>query len=242
MVALSTLSILSRTVLWISEKTIINIQLRLLSVSLCSFIWWRDISRERSLQGFHRSIVINGLRWGIGLFIVSEILFFFSFFWTFFHRSLAPNFEIGIIWPPLGAQAINPYNVPLLNTVVLLRSGITVTLAHHMIIKANQNFIIYIILTILLGFYFSLLQIWEYIDSSFSITDSRFGSSFFLATGFHGIHVLVGTLFLISSIIRFIIGLIRNIHHINIEISIWYWHFVDVVWLFLYSFIYWWSF
>jgi len=242
LVALSTFSLLLRRVLIIVEKNHINVIICFIRLTLNSTLWWRDVSRERSFQGFHTNLVINGLRWGIGLFIVSEILFFFSFFWTFFHRRLAPNIELGIIWPPLGIQAINPYQVPLLNTTVLLRSGITVTLRHHAIIKSKENFSFFMLLTILLGFYFSCLQGWEYWERSFSIRDSRFGSTFFLRTGFHGLHVLVGTIFLTTSLIRYNLRLLRIEHHLNIEISIWYWHFVDVVWLFLYSFVYWWAF
>ena len=242
LVAASTFSTLLRSVILINEKRIINLILSGLRLVFCVTLWWRDVSRESSFQGFHTNLVINGLRWGIGLFIISEILFFFSFFWTFFHRRLAPSFEIGNIWPPIGSQAINPYQVPLLNTVVLLSSGITVTISHHAIIKSRNKFKFYILITIQLGLYFSCLQAWEYWESSFSFRDSCFGSTFFLATGFHGIHVLVGTIFLCVSLIRFNITLLRNLHHINVEMSIWYWHFVDVVWLFLYSFIYWWAF
>jgi len=169
--------------------------------------------------------------------------FFFSFFWTFFHRRLAPNFEIGIMWPPRGIQTINPYQVPLLNTIVLLSSGLTVTYSHHAIIK-KQNKTIYlrILITLTLGIYFTLLQAWEYLEASYSFADSIFGADFFLATGFHGIHVLVGTLFLFFSFIRHTLNLFSKEHHIGLESAIWYWHFVDVVWLFLYSFLYWWSF
>jgi len=205
--------------------------------------WWKDISKERSFQGYHSTQVISGLRAGILLFIISEILFFASFFWIFFHRRLAPTIEIGNIWPPLGIQAINPFQIPLLNTVILLSSGITVTWAHHSIIK-NKIKITHnrLLLTIILGAYFTILQGWEYWDASFTFSDSIFGSSFFIATGFHGLHVIIGTIFLWVSFERFKSGLLSQTHHLGFEISIWYWHFVDVVWLFLYSFLYWWSY
>jgi len=237
---INTFNILLRTIFWILNKNNIFLITRSFCLILCCTQWWRDVSRESSFIGYHTNVVINGLRWGIILFITSEILFFFSFFWTFFHRRLAPNFEIGIIWPPIGIQTINPYQVPLLNTIVLLSSGLTVTYSHHAIIKKqNKTIFLRIIITLLLGIYFTLLQAWEYLEASYSFADSIFGADFFLATGFHGIHVLVGTLFLFFSFIRHILNLFSKEHHIGLESAIWYWHFVDVVWLFLYSFLYW---
>ena len=240
---ISVLTILIGIVEWICTKSPIIINVRLLSTTLNSFQWWRDVSREGSFQGYHRNLVINGLRWGIILFISSEILFFFSFFWRFFHRSLAPNIEIGLIWPPLGIIAINPFQVPLLNTTVLLARGVFATWAHHGLIEQKNNIIITnIIFTIVLGVYFTTLQGWEYWEASYSIRDSSFGRTFFLATGFHGLHVLIGTLFLFVSLIRHNQNSFSLNHHLGLEAAIWYWHFVDVVWLFLYRFLYWWSF
>jgi len=243
LMGVSTFSLLASLRKWISTKNYTLILLRVMCVVVVSYQWWRDVSRESSFQGFHTNLVINGLRWGIALFIISEVLFFFSFFWAFFHISLAPNFEIGICWPPLGLEAINPFQVPLLNTTVLLSSGVTVTLSHHALIQ-KQNLTIQktIILTLFLGVYFTALQGWEYLEASFSFRDSSFGSTFFLATGFHGMHVLVGTLFLLFRLIRQKTALFSSEHHFGLEAAIWYWHFVDVVWLFLYSFLYWWSF
>lgn len=210
---------------------------------LCCSQWWRDISRERSFQGFHSTQVITGLRWGIILFITSEVFFFLRFFWAFFHSSLAPNIELGLTWPPKGIIRLNPFQVPLLNTIVLLSRGITVTWAHHsLIIKNNKVTNFRMNITIILGLYFTILQGWEYWDASYSIRDSSFGSIFFLATGFHGFHVIIGTLFLEFSFLRHKINLFRFRHHTGLESAIWYWHFVDVVWLFLYTFVYWWSF
>lgn len=234
--------LISRT-FWISNKEFSITVLSLVAVILSSSQWWRDISRERSFLGYHTNLVINGLRWGIILFITSEVFFFIRFFWTFFHRRLRPNLELGILWPPLGLQAINPFQVPLLNTIVLLASGITVTLSHHSIIrKKSQQTTLYLIITLFLGSYFTCLQAWEYWEASYSFRDSSFGSRFFLATGFHGLHVCVGSLFLLFCLIRHKINLFSNNHHVGFEIAIWYWHFVDVVWLFLYGFLYWWSF
>nr|AHZ34674.1 cytochrome c oxidase subunit III [Batillipes longispinosus] len=205
--------------------------------------WWRDVCRESAKQGFHSTFVISNMRWGMILFIVSEIMFFFSFFWAFFHSSLAPNVELGSVWPPLGIDAINPFQVPLLNTVILLSSGVTVTWSHHAIISKDMIAAkLSLLVTVLLGFYFTLLQGWEYFDSSFSIADSSYGSTFFIATGFHGLHVIIGSLFLLVGLMRIVSNNFSGYHHIGFESAIWYWHFVDVVWLFLFSFIYWWAY
>lgn len=207
------------------------------------FQWWRDISREATFQGHHTKKVINGLKIGIILFIISEIFFFISFFWAFFHSSLSPNIEIGSHWPPTGITAFNPFHVPLLNTAILLASGATVTWSHHRILNHNysQRFLS-LLITILLGFYFSLLQAWEYYIASFSISDRIFGTTFFVSTGFHGIHVIIGSTFLLINLIRLLLGHLSNSHHFRFEAAAWYWHFVDVVWLFLYTFVYWWSY
>jgi cytochrome c oxidase subunit 3 len=243
LIGLNTLNLLIRRIVIITFKINNLIIFSISCLILTCIQWWRDISRESSLQGFHSSNVISGLRWGIILFITSEILFFFSFFWAFFHNTLAPNIELGGIWPPLGIIALNPFQVPLLNTTVLLSRGITVTWAHHALILINNKKInIGIILTIILGVYFTLLQAWEYWNARYSLADSSFGSTFFLATGFHGLHVIIGTLFLYFSFLRHKLNLFSFYHHTGLESAIWYWHFVDVVWLFLYSFIYWWSY
>jgi len=209
-------------------------------IFLIIFQWWRDITREATIQGYHTFLVKNGIKWGITLFIIREVLFFFRFFWTFFHASLSPDLELGNSWPPCRVQPFNPYLIPLLNTTILLSSGVTVTWTHHSILKKKySNAIIRLLLTIILGVYFSYLQILEYLEASFSISDSIYGATFFVATGFHGLHVLIGSIFLIINIIRIYLGHIRKTHHFSFEAAAWYWHFVDVVWLFLFTFIYW---
>ena len=211
-------------------------------ILLVIFQWWRDISRERFLQGLHSSIVELGLRWGIALFIVSEVLFFVSFFWAFFHRRLAPAVEVGRLWPPVGICVFNPFQVPLLNTIVLLSSGVSVTWAHHSLIEVNFTQMKQGLgLTVVLGVYFTALQAIEYYEASFTFADSVYGSTFFLATGFHGLHVLVGTAFLIVCYVRHLKYEFSSNHHFGFEAAAWYWHFVDVVWLFLYLSIYWWG-
>ena len=207
------------------------------------FQWWRDIVRESTFQGNHTKPVVKGLKIGIILFIISEIFFFLSFFWRFFHRSLSPSIELGIRWPPIGISPFNPFQIPLLNTIILLSSGISVTWTHHSLLIKNFNERLNsLVITIILGIYFSLLQIFEYIQASFSIADSVYGSTFFIATGFHGIHVLIGTSFLLICLIRHFKYHFSNIHHFGFEAAAWYWHFVDVVWLFLFISIYWWGY
>nr|YP_009434130.1 cytochrome c oxidase subunit III [Hycleus marcipoli]APB02783.1 cytochrome c oxidase subunit III [Hycleus marcipoli] len=224
---------------------LLNSNLLLLSficMLMIMYQWWRDVSREGTFQGLHTFNVTIGLRWGMILFITSEVLFFISFFWGFFHNSLAPAIDIGMMWPPKGIQTFNPIQIPLLNTLILLTSGLTVTWAHHSLMENNYNQALQgLISTVILGIYFSLLQGYEYYESSFTIADAAYGSSFFMATGFHGIHVIIGTTFLLVCLIRHYMNHFSQIHHFGFEAAAWYWHFVDVVWLFLYISIYWWG-
>jgi cytochrome c oxidase subunit 3 len=176
------------------------------------------------------------------LFIVSEIFFFLSFFWAFFHGSLSPNIELGGVWPPPGILTFNPFQVPLLNTVVLVSSGVRVTWAHHAIIEGQfSQFARALSLTVFLGLYFTFLQGLEYYEASFAFSDGVYGSTFFISTGFHGLHVLVGTLFLLTCLVRHWQFEFSPAHHFGFEAAAWYWHFVDVVWLFLYMVVYWWG-
>nr|YP_010175307.1 cytochrome c oxidase subunit III [Friesea gretae]QSL98425.1 cytochrome c oxidase subunit III [Friesea gretae] len=227
---------------WFSTNTPNLMMMGMFCMCLTTYQWWRDITREGTYQGLHSMYVVLGLRWGMILFITSEILFFFSFFWAFFHNSLAPSLEIGMMWPPLGVTPFNATQVPLLNTMILLSSGVSVTWSHHAIIENNYSQATQsLIITIILGIYFSALQGLEYYEASFSISDSAYGASFFIATGFHGIHVLIGTTFLFICATRMISGHFSKIHHFGFEAAAWYWHFVDVVWLFLYVNMYWWG-
>ena len=209
----------------------------------CTFIvWCRDIIREATFQGLHTDIVKRGLKIGMLLFIVSEICFFVSFFWAFFHSSLAPAIELAALWPPIGIQILNPFSVPLLNTAILLSSGATVTWAHHAIVNGQRKLAISgLTFTVFLGIIFTALQAMEYYEAPFAISDSVYGSTFFMATGFHGFHVLIGTTFLLVCLIRLVFHQYTRHHHFGFEAASWYWHFVDVVWLFLYITIYWWG-
>jgi cytochrome c oxidase subunit 3 len=205
-------------------------------------LWFRDIVREGTFQGMHTVQVQNGLRLGVLLFITSEVLFFFSFFWAFFHSAVAPTVEIGSQWPPLGILTLNPWEIPLLNTIILLSSGVTVTWAHHSIVAGQRNQAIQgLLLTVILGIFFTSLQYMEYVEAAFTIADSVYGSIFYMATGFHGLHVIIGTILLTVSLIRVIAFQFSREHHFGFEAAAWYWHFVDVVWLFLFVSIYWWG-
>nr|YP_009918059.1 cytochrome c oxidase subunit III [Ephemerella sp. Yunnan-2018]QLP88961.1 cytochrome c oxidase subunit III [Ephemerella sp. Yunnan-2018] len=222
-----------------------NTQLLTLGVTitlLTMIQWWRDVTREGTFQGLHTHIVTLGLRWGMILFIVSEVFFFISFFWAFFHSSLSPTIELGSIWPPVGISPFNPLQIPLLNTAILLASGITVTWAHHALMSGQHSQTLQgLFFTVLLGIYFSILQAYEYMEAPFSIADAIYGSSFFMATGFHGLHVIIGTTFLGACLGRHYFEHFSPNHHFGFEAAAWYWHFVDVVWLFLYVSIYWWG-
>nr|APX40322.1 cytochrome c oxidase subunit 3 [Altica ericeti] len=240
--AISAMTTMMGLIQWFHLYNNTLLMVSLLTTSLIMFQWWRDITRESTYQGLHTLLVTNGMRWGMILFITSEILFFFSFFWGFFHSSLSPSIEIGLQWPPKGIITFNPSEIPLLNTLILLTSGLTVTWAHHSLMENNYNQSLQsLILTVLLGIYFSILQGYEYLEAPFSIADSVYGSSFFMATGFHGLHVLIGSTFLGVCLIRHFFNHFSYWHHFGFEAAAWYWHFVDVVWLFLYISIYWWG-
>lgn len=214
----------------------------LILILLVMVVWWRDVIREGTYLGLHTLVVQKGLKMGMILFILTEVVFFFSFFWGFFHSALVPTIEIGSIWPPVGISPLNAFEVPLLNTAILLSSGASITWSHNAMIAGNRKDTINgLIITILLGIIFTALQAMEYFETSYSIADSVFGSSFFVATGFHGLHVIIGTLFLIVSLIRVVNHQLTKHHHAGFEASILYWHFVDLIWIFLYSCIYIWG-
>jgi len=248
------LNILLSMLLYMNKYHILEISAIMCGVLFLSVImWWLiDIVREGLFEGKHTFRVQSGLKTGMILFIVSEVMFFFGFFWAYFHFALSPTIEIGLLWPPYGIQAFEYTHIPLYNTAVLLLSGVCVTWCHHGIISRKKdldeweaNFpeitkIGSLILTICLAVHFTLFQMEEYVDSTYNISDSVYGSIFFMATGFHGIHVCFGTCFLLACLIRLWKGHFGLKHHLGLEFAIWYWHFVDVVWLFLFVFVYWW--
>nr|UFQ24732.1 cytochrome c oxidase subunit 3 [Diestrammena japanica] len=240
--AIGALATVSGLIKWFHQYNNSLLMLGLLILSLTMIQWWRDITREGTYQGLHTLSVNFGLRWGMILFIVSEVFFFISFFWAFFHSSLSPAVELGSMWPPMGINPFNPLQIPLLNTAILLASGVTVTWAHHSLMESNYTQTTQgLFFTVLLGFYFTILQAYEYIEAPFTIADAVYGSTFFVATGFHGLHVIIGTTFLLVCLMRHITFHFSPNHHFGFEAAAWYWHFVDVVWLFLYISIYWWG-
>jgi cytochrome c oxidase subunit 3 len=187
-----------------------------------------------------------GMRYGMALFICSEVMFFAAFFWAFFDASLAPKempYDVpGGVWPPEGVVTFNAFELPFMNTLILLLSGVTVTWAHHALVVGNRkNLVRGLGITILLGITFTTLQAIEYAEAGFSFSGGIYGSTFFMATGFHGFHVIVGTIFLTVCYFRARAGHFKPDHHFGFEAAAWYWHFVDVVWLFLFICVYWWG-
>jgi len=205
-------------------------------------LWFRDVITEGTYLGHHTKQVKNGLMIGVLLFIVSEIFAFLSIFWAFFHSSLSPAIEIGGSWPPLGITPLDPFAIPLLNTFLLLSSGAFITYGHHALIARNRKGAIDgVFYCIILAIIFTALQYYEYSEAAFTMSDSVYGSAFFASTGLHGLHVIVGTIFILVGFIRIINYQLTNSHHQGFEASILYWHFVDVVWLFLFVAVYFWG-
>jgi len=194
---------------------------------------------ESTYLGSHTTRVQSGLRLGILLFIASEIFFFFGFFWAYLHCALSPSVELGSTWPPPGIIPLDAFSLPLLNTVVLLCSGLTITWSHASL-KAGwvSSCFSSLATTVLLGLFFTLLQGFEYYNCSYTIADSVYGSTFYLATGFHGVHVILGSLFLRISLPRVLLSHYSPTRHLGFEFACWYWHFVDVVWILLFFVIY----
>ncbi|HUK00374.1 MAG TPA: cytochrome c oxidase subunit 3 [Stellaceae bacterium] len=211
----------------------------LIGVLAIMAVWWRDVIREAQVEGHHTPVVQIGLRYGMALFIASEVMFFAAFFWAFFTSSLFP---VGGVWPPKGIHPFDPWDIPFLNTLILLTSGTTVTWAHHALLENDRKGLIQGLgLTVLLGISFTCLQAYEYSHAAFGFKGGIYPSTFFMATGFHGAHVIIGTTFLLVNFFRARAGHFKPDHHFGFEAAAWYWHFVDVVWLFLFVCIYWWG-
>ncbi|YP_001874807.1 COX3 gene product (mitochondrion) [Panthera uncia] len=232
--ALSALLMTSGLAMWFHHNSMLLLTLGMTTNLLTMYQWWRDIIRESTFQGHHTPTVQKGLRYGMILFIISEVFFFAGFFWAFYHSSLAPTPELGGCWPPTGITLLNPLEVPLLNTSVLLASGVATTWAHHSLMKGNRKHMLQALFTtISLGMYLTLLQASEYCEASFTISDGVYGSTFFMATGFHGLHVIIGSIFLIVCFLHQLKYHFMSNYHFGYEAAAWYWHFVGVVWLFL---------
>ena len=219
----------------------------LVAVLITMYSWWSNTIREAH-QGYHTPVVQLHLRYGMILFIASEVMFFLAWFWAYFDASLFPSAAeaVGAQWPPKGQEVLDPFGFPLLNTLILLCSGTTVTWAHHSLIHGDREGLkTGLLLTVLLGILFTSIQAYEYMHAPFAFKQSNggtiYGSTFFMATGFHGFHVIVGTIFLTVCLIRAWKGDFTPRQHFGFEAAAWYWHFVDVVWLFLFVSIYVWG-
>jgi cytochrome c oxidase subunit 3 len=205
-------------------------------------LWFRDVITEGTFLGHHTKQVKSGLMIGVVLFIISEVFAFLSVFWAFFHSSLSPSIEIGGSWPPLGITPLDPFAIPLLNTFLLLSSGAFITYGHHALIAGNRKAAIDgVFITIILATIFTALQYYEYSEAAFTMSDGVYGSAFYASTGLHGLHVIIGTIFILVGFIRIINYQLTKSHHQGFEASILYWHFVDVVWLFLFVAVYFWG-
>lgn len=220
----------------------IGLNLSFLATLFVMILWFRDVIMESTYLGDHTLQVQKGIFIGMILFIISEVFAFLSIFWAYLHSSLSPNVEIGNSWPPLGITPLNPWAIPLLNTFILLSSGVTITFAHHALIQGSRKDAINgTLLTIILAFIFTGLQYVEYNQASFTFADSVYGSVFFASTGLHGLHIIIGTIFLSVGLFRIVKYHLTVHHHAGFESGILYWHFVDVVWLFLFAVVYWWG-
>lgn len=217
------------------------------AIVACVFFWWRDVIREGIHDHAHTPAVSNGLRFGMALFITSEVMFFVAFFWAYFGAAFFPKLPLEDIWaiapgvwPPANIIAFDAFDLPLMNTLILLLSGTTVTWAHHALLTGNNRDVVRgLSFTVALGVMFTLCQAYEYAHAAFGLTDGKYAATFYLATAFHGIHVMIGTAFLAVCLVRAKRGTLTPKGHLGFEFAAWYWHFVDVVWLFLFIGIYW---
>jgi cytochrome c oxidase subunit 3 len=222
----------------------------IIGVLYTMFAWWVDVTREAEHQGHHTRVVQIHHRYGMIMFIASEVMFFVAWFWAYFDVALFANEAIqyqrqeftGGIWPPKGIETFDPWHLPLLNTLILLTSGTTVTWAHHALLHDDRKGLKQALwLTVILGVLFTICQVYEYSHAAFSFSGHVYGSTFYMATGFHGAHVVIGTIFLAVCLYRTYLNHFTPKQHLGFEFAAWYWHFVDVVWLFLFAAIYWWG-
>jgi cytochrome c oxidase subunit 3 len=237
-------------VFWMHEWTPWVFFIGLAGVLYTMFAWWSDVVKEANNGVDHTPIVQMHHRYGMILFIASEVMVFFGFFWAYFDgffrlddiEQYARVAATGGVWPPAGISLFDPFHLPLFNTLLLLTSGTTVTWAHHALLQGDRNGLRWgLVLTVLLGAIFTVVQIIEYSEAGFGFAGSMYGATFFMATGLHGFHVLIGTIFLLVCLIRSERGDFTPERHLGFEFAAWYWHFVDVVWLFLFASIYIWG-
>jgi cytochrome c oxidase subunit III len=223
----------------------------ILGVLYTMLSWWTDVVREATYEGHHTRVVQLHHRYGMIMFIASEVMFFVAWFWAYFDASLYPNDPLqyqrveltGGAWPPKGIEPFDPWHLPLLNTLILLTSGTTVTWAHHALLHGDRQGVkLALWLTVALGVLFTGVQAYEYSHAAFGFSGNIYGATFFMATGFHGAHVIIGTIFLAVCLFRVYLGQFTPQQHLGFEFAAWYWHFVDVVWLFLFACIYVWGY
>ena len=218
----------------------------LVGVLYVMFGWWADTVKENQ-AGDHTPVVLIGLRYGFILFIVSEVMFFAAWFWSFFKHAMYPMGEtsplVDGVFPPVGIETFDPWHLPLINTLILLCSGAAATWAHHAMAHENnrKDMINGLAIAVILGLIFTGFQAYEYSHAAFGFAGNIYGANFFMATGFHGFHVVVGTIFLFICMVRAMRGHFTPESHLGFEAAAWYWHFVDVVWLFLFAAVYVWG-
>lgn len=227
-------------VLWMKGITPFMFFIGLALVLYVMYAWWADVVAESNM-GDHTPVVRIGLRYGFIMFIMSEVMFFSAWFWSFFKHAMYPmeTFSEGQ-WPPPSIETFDPWHLPLINTLILLCSGAAATWAHHALVHENnrKDMANGLIIAILLGAIFTFFQAYEYSHAAFGFAGNIYGANFFMATGFHGFHVIIGTIFLLVCYLRLRAGHFTPTKHVGFEAAAWYWHFVDVVWLFLFASIY----
>lgn len=235
-------------VLWMKDMTPWMFFIGLAGVLYTMFAWWSNVVHEGQ-TGDHTPVVQIGLRYGFIMFIMSEVMFFAAWFWSFFKHAMYPMHPDGIsplvdgVFPPAGIETFDPWHLPLINTLILLCSGFAATWAHHALVHENnrKDMVNGLTIAIILGVFFTALQAYEYTHAAFGFAGNIYGANFFMATGFHGFHVVIGTIFLFVCLMRALRGHFTPKQHIGFEAAAWYWHFVDVVWLFLFAAVYVWG-
>lgn len=238
-ISLNCINLFFSLVIFFKKMVLTNFLFGLLILSFWAFSWWLNYRGEFNVSGSIRRDLDQGLKFSMLLFISSEVFFFFSFFWAYFHFFLSPCLEARLIWPCSFTKIFDYSNVPMLNTLILLGSGVTITIRHFFIVKGEKTLsIFWSFLTGAMGLLFTALQAQEYRASFFSLRDGRFGTSFFMLTGFHGLHVIIGTTFIIINAVYFFKFSFCKDRVLRFEMASWYWHFVDVVWIFLFFFLY----
>lgn len=236
-------------IMWMQDVTPWVFLIGMVGVLYTMFAWWADVIHEAN-TGDHTPVVQMHHRYGMILFIASEVMFFVAWFWAYFDgffriddlEQFGRIAATGGVWPPVGVEVFDPWHLPLFNTLILLTSGTTVTWAHHALLHNDREGLKWgLILTVVLGVLFSIVQVYEYSLAGFGFSENIYGATFFMATGFHGFHVFVGTIFLLVCLFRALAGQFDAENHLGFEFAAWYWHFVDVVWLFLFASIYVWG-